>query len=248
VTARPAGPFAPEPVRPKLVIFDCDGVLVDSEAIAISVLTETLVRAGASVDEPQAFQRFLGRSMASVVSILERDFAFRFTDAHHGALQSALFERFRAELKPMAGVREVLEQLPCRVCVASSSRPERLRLALEVAGLLSFFEPHLFSAASVARGKPAPDLFLHAAGAMQAPPGETVVVEDSLVGVEAARAAGMRVLAFTGGAHAAPANLHAALSAAGPDALFSRMRDLPRLLGFAPAAAPLSRRRAPTRS
>lgn len=217
---------------PDLVIFDCDGVLVDSEGISVAVLTEIVARAGGSLSEAQAYERFLGRSMASVVAILERDFAFRFTDAHHAETQDTLYRRFRAELKPVPGVAEALRALPCPACVASSSPPERIRLSLEIAGLLPLLDPHIFSASMVKNGKPAPDLFLHAARAMGAAPGACAVVEDSAVGVEAAKAAGMRVLAFAGASHAGAPALRAALEAHRPDAIFERMEDLPILLGF----------------
>lgn len=219
---------------PELVIFDCDGVLVDSEGISVAVLTKIVARAGGKLSEAEAFERFLGRSMASVVAILERDFGFRFTDAHHAETRETLYERFRAELKPVPGVAEALARLPCRACVASSSPPERIRLSLEIAGLLPLLDPYIFSASMVKNGKPAPDLFLHAAHAMGVAPEACAVVEDSAVGVEAARAAGMRVLAFAGASHAGAPALRAALEARGPERIFERMADLPALLGFAP--------------
>lgn len=223
---------------PGLVIFDCDGVLVDSEAISVSVLTATVGRAGGRLSEAEAYENFLGRSMASVVDSLARDFGFRFTQAHHAEATAALYDRFRAELKPVAGVAEMLRALPLRRCVASSSPPGRIRLSLEVTGLLPLLDPHIFSAAMVKNGKPAPDLFLHAAAAMGVPPAACVVVEDSPVGVEAAKKAGMRVFGFTGGSHAG--RLAAALEARGPDLVFGAMQALPALLGLE-AAPPRAR-------
>ena len=111
---------------------------------------------------------------------------------------------FDAELAPIAGVEAALAALPYRRCVASSSAPERLRHSLSLTGLLHWFEPHVFSATQVARGKPAPDLFLFAAASMQAAPATCVVIEDSVPGVQAAVAAGMRVIGFTGGGHCRP--------------------------------------------
>lgn len=222
---------------PELVIFDCDGVLVDSESISVGVLAEIIGRSGGALGEAELFERCLGRSMPSVVAILEAEFGFRFTEAHGRDVQALLFERFRAELKPVAGVIEVLRSLACKRCVASSSSPERMRLSLGVAGLLPLFEPHLFTASMVANGKPAPDLFLLAARTLSVAPEACVVIEDSAVGIEAARRAGMRALGFTGGSHAAAGRLAEKLEEAGADLIFSDMRMLPALFG-AGAAAP----------
>jgi HAD superfamily hydrolase (TIGR01509 family) len=145
-------------------------------------------------------------------------------------LRDRLHERFRAELKPVPGIVETLEKLPAPRCVASSSRPERLRLVLGLTGLLSFFDGHIFSATMVKNGKPAPDLFLHAAREMGVLPERCLVIEDSPAGVEAAKAAGMRVFGFIGGAHAARYDLASALAALAPDVIFDDMLRLPELL------------------
>lgn len=220
---------------PGLVIFDCDGVLVDSEPISISVLVEVITRAGGTIDEETAYQRFLGRSMATIRKILSRDFFLDFTPAHLDSLRAVLYERFRRELRPVAGVAEAVGAIAMPFCVASSSQPERIRLSLGVTGLLELFEPRIYSSTMVDRGKPAPDLFLHAAREMGAAPRDCVVIEDSPAGVEAARRAGMRVLAFTGASHAPS---HAPSPAPGPggrdfapDLVFGDMRALPALLG-----------------
>lgn len=215
----------------ELVIFDCDGVLVDSEPISIGVLLETIAAAGGSIEEGLAYDRFLGRSMAAICAMLRDEFGLVVTDAHLARMRSVLYARFRSELKAIPGIREALDAIPFRRCVASSSKPERIRLSLEVAGLLEFFEPDIYSSTMVERGKPAPDLFLHAAAAMGVDPAACVVVEDSPAGVEAARKAGMRVLAFSGGAHAAGPSIRAAIAALRPDAEFADMRDLPGLIG-----------------
>ena len=222
---------------PELVIFDCDGVLVDSENLSVAVLLEIIRRAGGRLEEHHIFDRFLGRSMASAKGILEQEFGFLFTEAHGGEMREALFRRFRAELQPVPGVAQALRALPVAACVASSSSPERIRLSLEVTGLLPLLDPHIFSAAMVEHGKPAPDLFLHAARSMGAAPDTCAVVEDSPVGITAAKSAGMRALAFTGGSHhAGKVSLRTALEDAGPDLIFDDMRRLPALLGF-PAPA-----------
>ena len=130
----------------------------------------------------------------------------------------------------MPGAAEALARLKARRCVASSSSLERIRLSLALTGLLEKLEPHIYSASMVTRGKPAPDLFLHAAKGMGVRPEDCVVVEDSPAGIDAARRAGMRVFAFTGGSHAGHAALAAELEALRPDLTFSDMRLLPDLV------------------
>ena len=213
-----------------LIIFDCDGVLVDSEPISIGVLREVISAAGGSVSEEVAYDRFLGRSMATIRDLLHSDFGLAVTDAHLERMRGDLNERFRRELKAIDGIHDAVVRLSFRRCVASSSKPERIRLSLEVTGLLDLFEPHIYSSTMVENGKPAPDLFLHAAASMGVAPQACVVIEDSPAGVEAARRAGMRVLAFSGGAHAAGPALRAAIAALGPDREFSDMRALPELI------------------
>ncbi|SON58110.1 6-phosphogluconate phosphatase [Hartmannibacter diazotrophicus] len=216
--------------REPLVIFDCDGVLVDSEPIAIDVLCETLREAGLPIDAEFAYARCLGRSMASTVDILASEFGFHVDSEHLRKIRSRLYERFRAELKPVPGIVEALAVLPGRRCVASSSQPERIRLSLAVTGLLESFEPHIYSATEVKTGKPAPDLFLHAARAMGCSPDRCIVVEDSPAGIEAARRAGMAVFGFVGGSHVLPGDLVARVSAMKPDLVFDDMHQLPGLI------------------
>ena len=215
---------------PELIIFDCDGVLVDSEPIAIGVLLGIAAAAGVPISEAEAYRHFVGRSMASVRAVLAEKFGFRFGDLHLDQMRAALYRRLRQELKPMPGIGEALRRLPMHCCVASSSDPERIRLSLEVTGLLELLHPHLYSASMVSRGKPEPDLFLHAARDMGVAPAACIVVEDSPAGVEAAKRAGMRVFAFTGGSHSVRGGLPAALAALEPDLLFDDMRDLPDLI------------------
>ena len=153
-----------------LVIFDCDGVLVDSEPLAFRVLLEGLTAAGHVMDEQAAYDRFLGRSLANLQSVLRREFGVELNAAQLEEMRLRLFEVYRQELKPMPGIVEALDKLTIPYCVASSSLPDRIRLSLEVTGLLPRFDPHLFSATMVAKGKPEPDLFLYAARQMGTPP------------------------------------------------------------------------------
>ncbi|MER9136679.1 HAD family hydrolase [Mesorhizobium sp. M0830] len=217
-------------MTPELVIFDCDGVLVDSEALSVSALLGVIKLAGGNFSEDAAYEHFLGKSMKSVREILGRDFGLDITDSHLTEMRVELMRRFREELKPIAGVKEMLPRLGLPFCVASSGTLDRIRYALEVTGLLGLMEPHLFSASMVAKGKPAPDLFLHAAASMRAQPRKCLVVEDSPAGITAARAAGMRVFAFSGGSHAGNPTLKARLASSEPDFIFADMLQLPDLI------------------
>ncbi|WP_119256864.1 HAD family hydrolase [Shinella zoogloeoides] len=210
----------------ELVIFDCDGVLVDSEPISITVLVEALAAAGVAMSEAEAHERFLGRSLKSMSEILHDEYGLAVDAAFLEAMRKVLYERFRSELQPIAGVAETVDALGVAHCVASSSQPERIRLSLSVTGLLDCFEPNIFSASMVTHGKPAPDLFLHASAEMGVDPARCVVVEDSPAGIMAAKAAGMRVVAFTGGSHARTPRHRDALLDLRPDALFDDMREL----------------------
>lgn len=220
---------------PELIIFDCDGVLVDSEIISTSVLFDLFVQYDIPIDRQTIYERFLGRSMASMRSVLNDEYAIAMTDEHLAFVRRNMRERFAQELKSVPGIADALSRLRLPFCVASSSSPERIRLSLGVTGLLDFFEPHIFSATMVENGKPAPDLFLHAAREMGVDPAACLVVEDSPAGVTAAQAARMRVYGFTGAAHAGPAGLETALAALGPDLIFSDMRKLPDHLALAKA-------------
>ncbi|MBD9373314.1 HAD family hydrolase [Rhizobium sp. ARZ01] len=210
----------------ELVIFDCDGVLVDSEPISLAVLVEALDSAGVSMDEDEAADRFLGKSLKSMSDILHEDFGLAIDDHFLENMRKSLYLRFRTELQPIGGVRVAIQGLPVPFCVASSSQPERIRLSLAVTGLLDQFEPNIFSASMVQRGKPAPDLFLHACAEMGIAPSACVVIEDSPAGVMAAKAAGMRVFAFAGGSHARSERHRQSLSRLQPDVLFDDMGDL----------------------
>lgn len=213
-----------------LIIFDCDGVLVDSEPLAMRVLLDAIAARGVTIDEATAYDRLLGRSLASVIETVERDFGVTLAPDALESMRERLYDLFRRELRVMPGIAAALARLRLPVCVASSSQMERIRLSLEITGLSSWFGEHVFSAVMVARGKPAPDLFLFAANRMGVAPSRCIVIEDSPAGIAAARAAGMRVLAFTGGGHARSAAHRGRLEALVPDAVFEDMARLPGLI------------------
>lgn len=216
-----------------LVIFDCDGVLVDSEPIALSVLAETLAAQGLVLDPAEVSERFLGRSLGAVTAGVREEFDIRLPDDFAALMRRRLFERYETELRAISGLEQVLEGLEAAgiaVCVASSSLPERIEKSLSVTGLLSRFTPHVFSASMVKAGKPAPDLFLHAAGQLGFRPDHCLVIEDSPAGIAAAKAAGMRVFAFGGGGHAASPEFRERIAAMNPDARFDAMPELLQLV------------------
>jgi HAD superfamily hydrolase (TIGR01509 family) len=205
------------------VIFDCDGVLVDTELVAGEVLAGLISELGKPATVEETMATYMGRSWASCMEILG--------DRLGGAPPTDLRERYmdgvttewKRSLTPVPGVEAALDAIELPTCVASSGEHERMELTLGLTGLLPRFEGRIFSATDVANGKPAPDLFLHAARRMGFEPAETVVVEDTVPGVLAGRAAGMRVLAF---ARYVPADT---LAAAGGE-VFDDMRRLPDLI------------------
>jgi HAD superfamily hydrolase (TIGR01509 family) len=208
-----------------LVVFDCDGVLVDSERLAVRIEARALTALGWVIDEHEVIERFVGRSHADmtrdIVAYLGRELPDNW-DAELDVLYRATFE---AELEPVPGIAAALGHITTPTCVASSSGHDHLRFALGHTGLLDNFDGRIFSASEVEHGKPAPDLFLHAARRMGADPARCAVVEDSAPGVAAAVAAGMDAYAFAGG-------VTPAAKLAGPGVtVFTDMAELPHLLG-----------------
>lgn len=210
----------------ELVIFDNDGVLVDSEALAFTVLVDLLGQSGATLSRDEAMERFLGGPVGRVTA-WATNAGLTLPDDFDDRYHAELFTAFDRELAATPGVADVVDRLAvvASVCVASSGTHERIRRSLERAGLLDRFDGHMFSTDDVARGKPAPDLFLHAAATMGVARERCVVVEDSPLGIEAANAAGM---ASAGFARSVPAERLAAASLG----VFSDMSDLPGVLGF----------------
>jgi HAD superfamily hydrolase (TIGR01509 family) len=184
-----------------LVILDCDGVLVDSEVISTHTLLDTLVASGLEVDIDYVRKTYLGRSISVVKEDYLRLTGRDLTASFEADFLARLFAAYRNELSAMAGVKELIASIPGAYCMATSSSIERATLSLELTGLLPFFEGRIFCAAMVARGKPAPDLFLHAARAFDAEPARCLVIEDSEVGLLAGQNAGMTVWRFVGGSH-----------------------------------------------
>lgn len=217
------------PTSVGLVIFDCDGVLVDSEPLAVRVDVEVLAELGWDLSEAEIVDRFVGRSREFMTSEIEAHLGRRLPDSWGQEVEPRYREAFDAELVPVDGVIEALHALTPPMCVASSSSPDEVRYKLRMARLHSRFEGRIFSAAEVANGKPAPDLFLHAAARMGTEPAACAVVEDSQWGLAAGRAAGMRVFAYAGGITPAQA-----LQGSGT-VVFDDMRDLPRLIEGRPA-------------
>ncbi len=210
----------PSPVE--LVIFDCDGVLVDTERGAVRLNRRFFAERGHPLDDATVIDMFIGKSAANGVARVTEFFG----DPSVGEQWLARFREYNASslIEPVPGVVEAVKAMPYARCVASSNLPRNIRHSLDCAGLLDLFDPYLFSATEVPRGKPFPDLFLHAAATMGVQPAACVVVEDSEAGVSAARAAGMHVFGFAGG-------VTPAARLAGPGTtVFDDMRDLPRLV------------------
>jgi HAD superfamily hydrolase (TIGR01509 family) len=216
-----------EPVD--LIIFDCDGVLVDSEVISCRAHAETLTRHGYPITTEQVFDRFLGRSLRHANLEVEAALGRSLPDDFHEQLQDELFRSFAAALEAMPHIDKALDAIAQPVCVASSGTHEKMRASLGRVRLYDKLMPNIFSATQVRNGKPAPDLFLFAAAEMQASPARCLVIEDSIPGITGALAAGMTVLGFHGGSHCRPGYADT-LRAAGAAVTFDDMRQLPGLI------------------
>lgn len=211
-----------------LVIYDCDGTLLDTETLYGEVslaLCHEIGLTGWTLDHYNA--HMIGIPLADGFKVIEAALGRPLPADFEDRIEHGVAARLEQELRALPGVREALFSLAGRRCVASSTSLEPLRRNLALAGLIELFDPHIFSASQVARGKPAPDVFLFAAAQMGAPPEHCLVLEDSVPGVQAARAAGMRVAGFTGTAHDKPA-MRERLLAAGAATVVDRYADWPR--------------------
>jgi HAD superfamily hydrolase (TIGR01509 family) len=212
-----------------LIIFDCDGVLVDSEVISCQAHAATLMRHGYPITPEEVLGRFLGVSDREARQIVETEMGRKLPDDFEAQVKQETLRFYADELKAIAHVGDAIAAIDLPKCVASSGTPEKIRHGLTCAGLYEQLAPHIFSALQVKRGKPAPDLFLFAAEQMKTAPGRCIVIEDSVPGVTGARAAGMTVLGFHGGSHCASGHAHA-LRTAGAHGTFDDMRQLPGLI------------------
>lgn len=210
--------------EPDLIIFDCDGVLVDSEVLSCRCLSEVLAGHGIDLGLDQALDLFLGRSVTAVLDHYQASGRLN-PERFLTELRAEVRAAFLAALCPIEGVNSVLEGLQIPHCVASSSDVDRVSFSLSLTGLAPHFDARLYTSQMVERGKPAPDLFLYAADRMRADPRRTLVVEDSVSGVMAGKAAGMTVWGFVGGSHYQSRDGKAILSQAGADRVFGRMAD-----------------------
>jgi len=205
-----------------LVIFDCDGVLVDSDRISLRVQAERLCALGLEVSYEDCLRDFLGLGMPETLRIVEDRLGHPVPPRWADDLEVAVHRAFEDELTAVPGVAAALDEIAAPICVASNGDHDKMRLTLSLTGLHQRFAGRIFSRHDVSRGKPAPDLFLHAASSMGVAPGRCVVVEDSPVGITAAKLAGMRALGYA--ATTPPERLAAA------DEVFTSMSELPGLL------------------
>ena len=216
-------------MRPDLVLFDCDGVLVDTERIQVAVQARLLTQLGWPMDDEQVVERWMGRTSAAQLADIREHLGEDAVRRYEERATVEIHEAFEAELTEVDGIGDLLDVLAASgvpTCVASSGSHERIERTLGITGLHDHFSGRIFSALEVEHGKPAPDLFLHAAATMGFDPASCVVIEDSAYGVEAGVTAGMRVLGYGGGM--APAE---SLRAAGAE-VFGHMSDVPALLGL----------------
>jgi HAD superfamily hydrolase (TIGR01509 family) len=198
-----------------LIIYDFDGVIADSEVLANTVVAEMVTSLGLPTTLADSYSLYMGKRFAEVVALVERSIGCVLPPTFAAELQTRTLARFREELRLVDGVREYIDAFAhIPRCIASSSSPDRLAFCLDVLGLQSLFGSHVFSASAVARGKPHPDIFLHAAQQMGVPPANSIVLEDGASGVEAAIAAGMTVIRILAASHI-PSDQRARLCSAG---------------------------------
>ncbi|WP_173931069.1 HAD family hydrolase [Chelativorans sp. Marseille-P2723] len=213
--------------QPDLIIFDCDGVLVDSEIVAARVEAEMLRKAGYEITPEELAERYAGLTFRDILMRIETEAQMLFQASLIDQAEARVDARLKAEVKPIEGAARAVASIDMEKCVCSNSGSERIAAMLAKTGLAQFFEGRIFSSRDTPskRPKPAPDVFLHASKTMGAEPKRTIVIEDSVHGIAGARAAGMRVIGFTGASHTHPG--HASmLMEAGAETTIHRMADL----------------------
>lgn len=207
----------------ELLILDCDGVVVDSEPVTIRVLAEMLSELGASLSVDEAARRFTGHTFARTLELISELLGAQPPRGFEAEYRNRTYAAMERELKPVEGIEQALDRVRIPYCVASNGPHEKIRKTLGITSMLARFDGRMFSSADVARGKPFPDLFLHAASYFAVPPSTCLVIEDSTSGIAAALAAGMTVYGFSG------SEGEDKLLAAGAHKVFHQMRELPAL-------------------
>lgn len=211
-----------------LIIFDCDGVLVDSEIIAAQVESRLLTEAGYPISVEEMGERFSGMTWKNILLEVEREASIPISATLLDKSEKLLDARLARDVKVIEGVKFALSRLTTQRCICSNSSSARLDMMLTKVGLKPYFESHVYSAKDLGadRVKPKPDIFLHGAKQFAVSPDRVVVIEDSVHGITGARAAGMRVVGFTGASHSYPSHADK-LTDAGAETVISRMQDLP---------------------
>ncbi|OHV75959.1 HAD family hydrolase [Rhizobium sp. LCM 4573] len=211
-----------------LIIFDCDGVLVDSEIIAAQVESRLLTEAGYPISVEEMGERFAGLTWKDILLAVEKEADIPLSASLLDKSEKLLDAKLEREVKIIDGVKFALARLTTQRCICSNSSSHRLDMMLTKVGLKPYFAPHIFSAKDLGpdRAKPKPDIFLHAAEQFNVSPSKVLVVEDSVHGIHGARTAGMRVVGFTGASHTYPSHADQ-LTDAGAETVISRMSDLP---------------------
>jgi len=217
--------------QPDLVIFDCDGVLVDSEIIAARVEADLLTAAGFEISPEEISENYAGLTFKDIMLRIEEQAKIPFQISLLDQAEELVDRRLKNEVRAIEGVHQAVASVPVNYCICSNSRTERIEFMLEKTQLLPFFKGRIFSALETPTGKPkpAPDVFLLAAEKLNANPANTFVIEDSVHGITGARAAGMRVIGFTGASHSYPSHADA-LTEAGAETVIRRWADLPGVL------------------
>ncbi|MCO6186818.1 HAD family hydrolase [Rhizobium sp. L1K21] len=215
-----------------LIIFDCDGVLVDSEIIAAQVESKLLRDAGYTISAEEMGERFSGMTWKNILMAIEAEADIPLSASLLDKSEALLDQRLARDVRDIEGVKFALSRLTQPRCICSNSSSQRLDMMLTKTGLKPYFDPHVYSAKDLGadRVKPKPDIFLHAAEEMNVKPQNVIVIEDSVHGIEGARSAGMRVIGFTGGSHTYPSHSDK-LTEAGAETVISRMVDLPPVIG-----------------